>query len=112
MFQNQVFYFTNEIIIDNEIKKWSEKFNIQIYAYSINSTHMHICILLSTIEGYKNFLRTLNGRMAKVLKVKWLQRPHTELVSWGRHLQNVLNYIQKNHEEAIGQRPYMKRKSS
>lgn len=96
-------------VIDGELRKWTKKFQVEIYDYSISRNHMHLCILATTMEGYKNFLRTFNGRMAKLIKVKWLQRPHTELVSWGRHLQNVLSYIRKNHEEAIGERPYFKR---
>ena len=95
--------------LDEELFKWAHKFNIQIYSHCINHDHIHTCIEITTIEGYKNFIRTFCGRSAKITKIKWTQRPHTELVSKGRHFDNIMNYIIKNHEEAIGQRPYIRK---
>lgn len=99
-------------LIDEELYKWSFRFGVKIYNHCINHDHLHLCIEIATVEGYKNFIRTFNGRSAKLTKIKWIFRPHTELVKRGRHFDNVINYINKNHEEAIGQRPYMKRTRS
>lgn len=96
--------------IHAEVKKWAAKFEIEIYDYSINSNHMHFCLVASSAENYKNFIRILTGRMAQYLKIKWIQRPHTEIVKRGRHLQNVLFYILKNKEEAAGLRIYCRTK--
>lgn len=95
--------------IVDELLKWAHQFKITIYSYSINSNHIHICIEIMTLDGYKNFVRTFNGRTAKIIKVKWLYRPHSELVSKGRHLQNVLNYINQNRNETLGLKAYKPR---
>ena len=95
--------------IVNELFKWAHKFKVEVCDYSVCSNHIHLCLMITTTEGYKNFIRTFNGQTAKKIKVKWLNRPHTELVKKGRHLDNVLSYIKQNREEALGLRPYKRR---
>lgn len=95
--------------INDEINRWSEKFSIQVISHALCSNHIHIAALATDKESYNRFIRTITGRLAQSLKIKWLKRPYTKPVNWGRPLENLISYIRQNHEEAIGLRPYTPR---
>jgi REP element-mobilizing transposase RayT len=95
--------------IESELRKWSEHFNIKIYDQALCSNHIHLCLKLTTLEGYRNFARVIAGRFAFKLKIKWMLRPFTRIVSWGRAFKALQKYILQNHEEAIGLRIYKPR---
>lgn len=96
----------NRKTIHEELEKWSERFGIQVYCLAVWGNHIHLAILIPSGEAYKSFIRIFTGRLAQLLKVKWLSRPYTRLVKWGRDFENLKSYIQRNHEEAIALRPY------
>ena len=97
--------------INEEIERLVKKFYIQIYDDpGICSNHIHFTIRISSIENYKKFIRALTGRLAQVLKIKFLYRPYTKLVEWGRHFKRAMGYVLQNKEEALGIRPYKSRK--
>ena len=95
--------------INEELNRWTKKFGITLYDHAICKDHLHLAIELTTIEGYKNFARTFNGRCAQYLKIKWTYRPFTKLVHRGKQFKTLLQYITQNHQEATGQRPYKER---
>jgi hypothetical protein len=95
--------------IESELRRWSHHYEIKIYDQALCSNHIHLCLKLTTFEGYRNFVRVVAGRFAQVLKIKWMLRPFTRVVSWGRAFQNLRKYILQNHEEAIGLRVFKPR---
>jgi REP element-mobilizing transposase RayT len=97
-------------IIDDELFRWSEKFLVKLTKFALCSNHIHINASFQTIESYKKFTRTLSGQLAKKLKLKWEKRPYTRIVKSGRPEEILNRYIQQNHEEALGLRPYTTRK--
>lgn len=95
--------------IKEQIEKWSYKFDIKVYDFSINSNHIHFCAKISSRDNYKKFIKALTGRLAQVLKFKFIVRPFTKIISWGRQFKRLLEYIVQNHEEATGKRLYKPR---
>ena len=95
--------------IDKEIERLSEKFNIKVYDHGTCRNHIHFTIKISTTENYKKFIRALSGRLAQVLKIKFLYRPYTKILEWGRHFKRAMGYVLQNKEEALGIRPYKPR---
>ena len=85
-------------------------FFIKIYEEpGICRNHIHFTIKISTTENYKKFIRALSGRLAQVLKVKFLYRPYTKILEWGRHFKRAMGYVLQNKEEALGIKPYKAR---
>ncbi len=96
--------------IKKEVQRLSEKFFIKVYDEpGIERNHIHFTIKISSVENYKKFIKALTGRLAQVLKIKFLFRPFTKLVEWGRHFKRTLGYVRQNTEAAVGIRPYKPR---
>lgn len=98
--------------IDAEIKKQAAKFDIKIFKYAIERTHIHFAAKLSSRENYNKFIRAITGRLAQLTKIKFILRPYTKIVQWGRQLKTLFNYVVQNHKEATGQIAYKPRKSA
>lgn len=99
--------------IKKEVKRLAEKFFIIVYDKpGIERTHIHFTIKISSVENYKKFIKALTGRLAQVLKIKFLFRPFTKIVEWGKHFKRTLSYVRQNTEEALGIRPYKPRKGA
>lgn len=93
--------------INKEAKKLAKKFSIIIYGDpGIERNHIHFTIKISSIENYKKFIRALTGRLAQVLKIKFIYRPFTKIIEWGRQFETTIGYCLQNKEEALGVRPY------
>lgn len=101
---------SKESWLRSEVIKWAKKFDIKLYKFSINSDHAHFNIRISSKENYKKFIKALTGRMAQVIKVKFILRPYTKVMSWGREFRNFITYTIQNCNEAAGLIPYQKRK--
>ncbi len=88
--------------LNNQIKKMAAKFGIKIFESSINANHLHMVISFKHRKLYSQFVAALAGRVAQIFKIKWLHRPFTRIVDWGRALRNVIAYVIKNQKEAWG----------
>ena len=97
-------------IIDQQIQSLAEKFFVKIYNYAIERTHVHFAVRFNDKENYKRFIRALTGRLAQLLKIKFIYRPYTKIIEWGRQFQNLLLYVTQNHQEAMGLRDYKPRR--
>lgn len=96
--------------INKEVKRLAKKFSIQIYGVlGVEIDHIHFAIKASTVENYKRFIKAITGRIAQVLKFKFIYRPYTQIVEWGRHLKTTMGYCLQNKEEALGLRLYKPR---
>ena len=84
----------------------AKRFQIQILDVIFNHSHVHLVIRIPSRESYNAFIRLLTSRLAQFAKLKkgelFQFRPYTRLLSWGREIKTVLNYMKKNYVEAIG----------
>jgi len=96
--------------LERVIRDHAAKYQIKIHELSLNWTHIHFAISIPSKENYLAFIRTLTAEIVRLLSkalgknLKGLfdLRPHTRIVSWGRELKAVLNYIILNQMEAWG----------
>jgi REP element-mobilizing transposase RayT len=110
----------NEKRVRQILQKFSYRFFVRLYAVSVNTNHIHLCVLAKTREGFHHFERAVAGAIAitisschkgkPLLSSFWEQIIYSRLVSWGRDFENTLLYIQKNLLEATGQIPYRREK--
>lgn len=96
--------------LEKYFQKFSQIFNVRIYKKAIVSNHCHIVALFHSRLQYQQFIRALTGAMAKSLQVKFLFRPWSRLLHWGRAFKIAVQYTTQNHFEALGVIPYQPRK--
>ena len=96
----------------------AKKFNIKLYDFAQNWTHIHLLIKLKDREDYIKFIRALTSILALKIrarnpdvKVIFTLRPFSRIVSWGRDFQNTLKYQIINIMEAFGEIKREKKKS-
>ena len=88
---------------------------IRIYAWSLNSNHLHFVLQAACRKALQSFLRTLASRITRfVLKGQsgnrfWSKRPYSRTLTWGREFKNALRYVLRNAKEAIGKMLYVSR---
>lgn len=101
------------------IAKQAERFDIKVYKMAISGTHLHLGTRAKTKEGFKNFLRSIAGQIARLilrlnshlnLKPFWSYPLYTRIIEWGKAYQNLKKYIFQNELEAQGMIPYQPRK--
>jgi len=97
-------------LVETSLSTWAKKFQIKIYSQAIVSNHLHLVIKVNNREAYNNFARVVSGVLAKAVKIKWLLRPFTRLLTWGRDYVRTQKYVYQNHLEAIGTIPYQPRR--
>ena len=87
----------------------SKKFNIKVYAFALNHSHIHLLIKLQQTEDYMKFVRSFTSILAQ--KIRLLRpelteifslRPYTRIISWGRQFKATLKYIVINQLESLG----------
>ena len=90
----------------NLIQDTASEFGIKIYDLALNWNHIHCLMKIPSRDSYVKFIRALTSRM----KVKFILRPFTRILSWGRDFKNALNYLLKNKMEAFGLKREPKKK--
>jgi len=96
--------------LERVIREHAAKYQIKIHEFSLNWNHIHFAISIPSKENYLAFIRTLTAEIVRLLSkalgknLKGLfdLRPHTRIVSWGRELKSVIDYIILNQMEAWG----------
>ena len=84
------------------------KYSIQIEELIFNHTHIHSAIAIKDRQSYRGFIRELSARIvvhiSKNIGIKlrriFASRPFTRIVSWGRGLLILRQYMKKNEEES------------
>ena len=94
---------------------------IRLFHFAIVGNHIHLALLATSREGLNRFLRIIGGVIARrVLGAEkgrakgvkfWAGRPYSRVLTWGRELENVIAYIERNAMEASGKLTYVKRKT-
>lgn len=100
----------HRVQVEFYLAKFSKQFGIKVYKKAIVSNHAHVVALFQSRLQYRQFIRALTGAIAKSLKVKFLFRPWTRLLNWGRPLQIAIQYTLQNQMEALGVTPYRPRR--
>lgn len=108
--------------IEALIQQAGKRFGIRLYEFSNNGNHLHLLLRAETREGFKSFLRSISGaiarRMTGAKKGKplsssfWDNIPFTRIVEWGRDFKNAQSYVIQNLLEALNLIPYQPRKHS
>jgi REP element-mobilizing transposase RayT len=105
------FFNPTNMRLKSLVFEMASKFNIRIYEYAVNWTHIHFAIKIKSRQDYVKFIRAITSKLAMAIrKVTRLQtklftlRPFTRIVSWGRDFSNLVNYIWDNQAEAHGKR--------
>lgn len=100
------------------IQKQAKAFHVQVYALTLNTNHIHALIKTQTRQGFKSFLRTITGLIARYmmkgtnLSHFWTDKIYSRIVEWGRAFQTAKAYILQNELEAHSIIPYKKRKKT
>lgn len=102
---------TNKKNVDMLLQKFSHKFNVRILRAANVGNHLHLVVKTKTRANFQNFLRTITGRIAiaitgaqKGIKQAkfWSELAFTKVITWGKELNNVMNYLNFNLAEATG----------
>ena len=96
--------------VSKTIDRFARRFKIKIHRKTIVSNHIHLALGFDNKLAYQNFSRALNGVLAKTLKIKWISRPYTRIISWGREFKNLCEYVERNHFESVGLVDFKERK--
>lgn len=106
--------------IEALIRGAGKRFGIRLYEFSNNGNHLHLLLRAQTREGFKSFVRSISGaiarRMTGAKKGKplsssfWDYLPFTRIVEWGRDFKNAQSYVIQNLLEALQLIPYQPRK--
>lgn len=92
------------------LQKFASRFGVRIYEKATVTNHLHLLLKFNSRADYVGFIRALTGALAKVTKVKWLHRPFTRIVTWGRDFTGAARYVVQNQLEAFRLIAYTPRK--
>ncbi len=96
--------------IDMVLQNFAKRFHVKIYKQGLEVNHLHLILKFNSIDDYKNFVRSVTGVLAKALKLKWLYRPYSRIVEWGRAFKMATSYVLQNELEGLGVIPRKPRK--
>ena len=99
---NKPVFLHQDPLINSIMEKWAARFAIKIYESSVNANHLHLVIGFRHRALYHYFVSALSGQIALLLKIKWVHRPFTRIIDWGRDFKNACSYAIKNQKEAWG----------
>ena len=101
------------------LSQYADKFNIRVYQNSLNSSHLHLVLLVKGKKELQSFLRVFAGQLAQritgavkgrgLTKSFWMSVAWSRVVEWGRAFHGVINYIFKNQMESLGILAYQPR---
>lgn len=101
----------NKLKVEFIVYKFASKFNVTILGYTNVGNHLHLIIKAKTKDGFKNFLRTITGLIARtILRAQknspkgkfWDSTAFTRVISWGRDYIETQIYLTKNRFEGEG----------
>lgn len=99
---NQSTLYRNRKSVQNFWDKFARQFGIVTYELAICSNHVHAVARIQSQRQYNRFIQSFSGAVAKTLKLKWVLRPFTRLVTWGKDFKKVCAYVILNMKEAEG----------
>lgn len=96
--------------IEALLRKEARRFQIQLFDFAINWSHIHMVVRLPSRESYVAFIRSYNSQLVTLLSRNMFYglkglfefRPYTKILTWGRQFHVTLNYQKLNQQEAAG----------
>lgn len=87
-----------------------ERFQIRVYDFAINWSHIHILIKIPHREAYVSFVRSFCAQVIRLLSMGGANkliglfdlRPYTKIITWGRQFKNAYDYQKLNQLESYG----------
>lgn len=83
----------------------AKKYKISIYRQAVLSNHVHLLILIPSVDAYRAWIRSLTSAMANIFQLQgalFSCRPYTRILSWGREFRSVARYVEINILERSG----------
>lgn len=89
----------------------AEMYGVKVLKYANSGNHLHILLKTRTSIGFKRFLRTITGLIARLITGAakgrprgkfWDELAYTRVVNWGRDLFHTHFYVVMNEMEASG----------
>lgn len=96
------------------LKTWNrlaKKWGVKCYGLAVEKDHLHSSIRIHSRKNYARFIQGLTGALNLSLGIRWLNRPVTRLVAWGKDFRRLKQYIQLNFIEAAGFLDYEPRRT-
>ena len=88
---------------------FAKKFHVKLYEVAVCSNHSHFVAKFDSELSYARFIRALTGTMARKFQIKFLFRPWSRILKWGKALQVAIQYTIQNRLETEGVIPYQVR---
>ena len=96
--------------LEKIIKQYASKYQITVYDYALNWSHIHLTIKLPNREAYFAFIKTvtaalinyLSKALKKDLKGLFDLRPYTKIITCRKQFENAIDYMELNQQEALG----------
>ena len=86
----------NEIVSDVARRR-----GLRIYEYANVGNHLHLLLKLPRRRAWNAFIREVTGRIARLTRVRWANRPFTRVVAgWRKAYRAVKDYVRLNRFEA------------
>ena len=105
-------------LLENLIRSQCAKFNIQVFDFALNWSHIHLLIRIRDRQDYIKFIRSLTSILASKIRQSkpdlteiFTLRPFTRIITWGRDFRNALSYQVLNQLESLNLITRKKKKS-
>lgn len=83
--------------VDNIIKSVARRHGVRLYEFANAGNHLHLLLKLPRRAAWNAFIRDLTSQIARLTKVRWLNRPYTRVVrGWRKAFRLVKSYVQLN----------------
>jgi len=98
-------------LVQSLIWKYAAKNQIKIYRFANAGNHLHLLIQAKTKTGFKAFLRTISGLIARAITGAtkanaqgkfWDHLAFTRVVAWGKDFKKTCDYVIQNVMESCG----------
>ena len=105
--------------IGHLISRYSTRFNVKVYRYSVNSNHLHLVVRAKTRKSFQDFLRSLSGVIGRFMLAAekgapkgkfWDSLAFTRISEWGKAFRTLNDYVIQNVLEAAGVIAYKPRR--
>lgn len=94
--------FKRRLWVKRLIERQSARFQIKIFASSVQRDHLHLAVQVPSRSAYVQFVRTITGLIARKFgKGIFIFRPFTRVATWGREFRNLMNYLFRNDMEVF-----------
>jgi REP element-mobilizing transposase RayT len=102
---------SHHTLVQSLIWKYAAKNQIKIYRFANAGNHLHLLIQAKTKVGFRRFLRTISGLIARAVTGAtkanaqgkfWDHLAFTRVVSWGKDFKNACDYVIQNVMESCG----------